>query len=385
MKSLKLTSAKTGTGSTAGLGYGVWGSNWSYNYYPKTGAYTYVHLVDRWGNVFDKVFFVGPQDYAEIKSQSNGNGYTLIEDGGSGIDTLSLNAAGYEILTDNDSTLENGVYRTTGNTIRIKTGAANTSCSIKMTDKATNSSTATLVSDENGIITLSIEDTAYKSGVYTFMLDGTEINLYDGVETSKYITEVYSDEAEEGEVARLTIITTGEVSKTRITDADGNTITNNVYTEREDGTREFVFERKLAAGTYSYKIEAKSGKVWYDEGKTGVLTFTEKVLASGVIKAAEYDAATGLCRVTVEGRAGKVQIVSADGSTRTYTRYHKSVTNITSYDANGAEVNDTSRELDTEVWTLNVKLTGTNYTVAGKFEAGWNRTDTATKELVINK
>ena len=232
MKSLKLTSAKTGTGSTAGLGYGVWGSNWSYNYYPKTGAYTYVHLVDRWGNVFDKVFFVGPQDYAEIKSQSNGNGYTLIEDGGSGIDTLSLNAAGYEILTDNDSTLENGVYRTTGNTIRIKTGAANTSCSIKMTDKATNSSTATLVSDENGIITLSIEDTAYKSGVYTFMLDGTEINLYDGVETSKYITEVYSDEAEEGEVARLTVITTGEVSKTRITDADGNTITNNVYTER---------------------------------------------------------------------------------------------------------------------------------------------------------
>ena len=385
MKSLKLTSAKTGTGSTAGLGYGVWGNNWSYNYYPKTGAYTYVHLVDRWGNVFDKVFFVGPQDYAEIKSQSNGNGYTLIEDGGSGIDTLSLNAAGYEILTDNDSTLENGVYRTTGNTIRIKTGAANTSCSIKMTDKATNSSTATLVSDENGIITLSIEDTAYKSGVYTFMLDGTEINLYDGVETSKYIKEVYSDEAEEGEVARLTVITTGEVSKTRITDADGNTITNNVYTEREDGTREFVFERKLAAGTYSYKIEAKSGKVWYDEGKTGVLTFTEKVLASGVIKAAEYDAATGLCKVTVEGRAGKVQIVSADGSTRTYTRYHKSVTNITSYDANGAEVSDTSRELDTEVWTLNVKLTGTNYTVVGKFEAGWNRTDTATKELVINK
>ena len=385
MKSLKLTSAKTGTGSTAGLGYGVWGNNWSYNYYPKTGAYTYVHLVDRWGNVFDKVFFVGPQDYAEIKSQSNGNGYTLIEDGGSGIDTLSLNAAGYEILTDNDSTLENGVYRTTGNTIRIKTGAANTSCSIKMTDKATNSSTAALVSDENGIITLSIEDTAYKSGVYTFMLDGTEINLYDGVETSKYIKEVYSDEAEEGEVARLTVITTGEVSKTRITDADGNTITNNVYTEREDGTREFVFERKLAAGTYSYKIEAKSGKVWYDEGKTGVLTFTEKVLASGVIKAAEYDAATGLCKVTVEGRAGKVQIVSADGSTRTYTRYHKSVTNITSYDANGAEVSDTSRELDSEVWTLNVKLTGTNYTVAGKFEAGWNRTDTATKDLVINK
>ena len=109
------------------------------------------------------------------------------------------------------------------------------------------------------------------------------------------------------------------------------------------------------------------------------------MLASGVIKAAEYDAATGLCRVTVEGRAGKVQIVSADGSTRTYTRYHKSVTNITSYDANGAEVSDTSRELDTEVWTLNVKLTGTNYTVVGKFEAGWNRTDTATKELVINK
>ncbi len=369
----------------SGLGYQVWGNNWSYNYYPKTGAYTYVHLVDRWGNVFDKVFCVGPQDYKEIQSQSNGNGYTLLEDGGSGIDTLSLNAAGYELLTDENSTLEDGVYKTTGNTVRIKTGEANKSYTLTMKDKATNSSTATLVSDENGIITLSIEDTAYTSGVYTFMLDQTEINLYDGVDTGKYIKEVYSDEAEEGETARLTVIATGEVSKVRTTDTEGNTITNNVYTQREDGTREFVFERTLAAGTYSYRIEAKSGKVWYDEGKTGVLTFTEKVLASGVIKAAEYDAATGVCKVTVEGRAGKVQIVSADGSTRTYTRYHKSVTSITSYDASGAAVSDTSRELDTEVWTLNVRLTGTDYTAVGKFEAGWNRANSATKKLVINK
>ena len=119
-----------------------------------------------------------------------------------------------------------------------------------MKDKATNASTATLKSDGNGIITLSVEDTAYKSGVYTFMLNGTEINLYDGVNKDKYILNVYDGEAEEGEAAEMIVITTGEVGKTRFTDTDGNTITVAASETNEDGTKTWRMSKSRPAGEY---------------------------------------------------------------------------------------------------------------------------------------
>ena len=122
-----------------GTGYGFipWPKSniWSFNYYPANGAYTYVHLVDRWGNTVDKVIYVGLQDPRDITTSGSDGIYTILEDGGSGIDTLSLNAGTFEILTDENSTLENNVYRTTGNTVRIKTGEANKSYTLSMKDK----------------------------------------------------------------------------------------------------------------------------------------------------------------------------------------------------------------------------------------------------------
>ena len=365
----------------SGLGYQVWGNNWSFNYYPKSESYTYVHLVDRWGNVVDKVFYVGKQDINEVSvSTASADGaYTILEDGGSGIDTLSLNAGTLEILTDENSTLENNVYRTTGNTVRIKTGEANKSYTLSMKDKATNASTATLKSDGNGIITLSVEDTAYKSGVYTFMLNGTEINLYDGVNNDKYIVNVYDGEAEEGEAAEMIVITTGEVGKTRFTDTDGNTITVAASETNEDGTKTWRMSKSRPAGEYEYRISVKVGHNWIEENSTGKLIFTEKQLDTGRIVKAEYDEESGLYKLTIEGRATKIQFITEDGMTRTYTRYSEAVKSRKSYDAEGNEVPDTGRLLDHEVWLVNARLySGQNYTVAGKFEAGWNREGTAT-------
>ena len=365
----------------SGLGYQVWGNNWSFNYYPKSESYTYVHLVDRWGNVVDKVFYVGKQDINEVSvSTASADGaYTILEDGGSGIDTLSLNAGTLEILTDENSTLENNVYRTTGNTVRIKTGEANKSYTLSMKDKATNASTATLKSDGNGIITLSVEDTAYKSGVYTFMLNGTEINLYDGVNKDKYIVNVYDGEAEEGEAAEMIVITTGEVGKTRFTDTDGNTITVAASETNEDGTKTWRMSKSRPAGEYEYRISVKVGHNWIEENSTGKLIFTEKQLDTGRIVKAEYDEESGLYKLTIEGRATKIQFITEDGMTRTYTRYSEAVKSRKSYDAEGNEVPDTGRLLDHEVWLVNARLySGQNYTVAGKFEAGWNREGTAT-------
>jgi hypothetical protein len=367
--------------ANAGLGYQVWSNNWSFNYYPKSQSYTYVHLVDRWGNVVDKVFYVGNQDIKAISvaTASTDGSYTILEDGGSGIDTLSLNAGTLEILTDENSTLENNVYRTTGNTVRIKTGEANKSYTLSMKDKATNASTATLESDGNGIITLSIDDAMYKSGVYTFMLNGTEINLYDGVNNDKYILNVYDGEAEEGEAAEMIVITTGEVGKTRFTDTDGNTITVAASETNEDGTKTWRMSKSRPAGEYEYRISVKVGHDWIEENSTGKLIFTEKQLDTGRIVKAEYDEESGLYKLTIEGRATKIQFITEDGMTRTYTRYSEAVKSRKSYDAEGNEVPDTGRLLDHEVWLVNARLySGQNYTVAGKFEAGWNREGTAT-------
>ena len=365
----------------SGLGYQVWGNNWSFNYYPKSESYTYVHLVDRWGNAVDKVFYVGKQDIKEVTvtTASADGAYTILEDGGSGIDTLSLNAGTLEILTDENSTLENNVYRTTGNTVRIKTGEANKSYTLSMKDKATNASTATLESDGNGIITLSIDDAMYKSGVYTFMLNGTEINLYDGVNNDKYILNVYDGEAEEGEAAEMIVITTGEVGKTRFTDTDGNTVTVAASETNEDGTKTWRMSKSRPAGEYEYRISVKVGHDWIEENSTGKLIFTEKQLDTGRIVKAEYDEESGLYKLTIEGRATKIQFITEDGMTRTYTRYSEAVKSRKSYDAEGNEVPDTGRLLNHEVWLVNARLySGQNYTVAGKFEAGWNREGTAT-------
>ena len=367
--------------ANAGLGYQVWGNNWSFNYYPKSQSYTYVHLVDRWGNVADKVFYVGNQDIKAISvaTASTDGSYTILEDGGSGIDTLSLNAGTLEILTDENSTLENNVYRTTGNTVRIKTGEANKSYTLSMKDKATNASTATLKSDGNGIITLSIDDAMYKSGVYTFMLNGTEINLYDGVNNDKYILNVYDGEAEEGEAAEMIVITTGEVGKTRFTDTDGNTVTVAASETNEDGTKTWRMSKSRPAGEYEYRISVKVGHNWIEENSTGKLIFTEKQLDTGRIVKAEYDEESGLYKLTIEDRATKIQFITEDGMTRTYTRYSEAVKSRKSYDAEGNEVPDTGRLLNHEVWLVNARLySGQNYTVAGKFEAGWNREGTAT-------
>ena len=365
----------------SGLGYQVWGNNWSFNYYPKTKSYTYVHLVDRWGNTVDKVFYVGEQDIKEVTvSTTSTNGvYTVLEDGGSGIDTLSLNAASMEILTDENSTLENNVYKTTGNTVKIKTGEANKSYTLTMKDKATNASTATLTSDENGIITLNVTDEAYTSGVYTFMLNDIEINLYDAVNNDKYIVKVNNGEAEEGDYAELSVVTTGEVGKVRFTDTDGNTITIASCEKNTDGTKTWKMSKKRAAGEYKYSISVKVGYNWIEESSKGTLTFTAKILDSGVIRSAEYDAETGLYKITIEGRATKIQFITEDGMTRTYTRYNEFVKSKKTYDAEGNEVNDTARTLDHEIWLVDAKLySGLKYTVAGKFEAGWNMNGTAT-------
>ena len=182
------------------------------------------------------------------------------------------------------------------------------------------------------------------------------------------------------------VITTGEVIKARITDAYGNTKTINNYKQNDDGTRTWTFAKNLSAGEYDYDVTVKVGTyTWADGSVAGKIKVNARILDSGRIISAEYDPATNLYKVKVEGRGTKVQFITPDGMTRTYTRHNVTVKSITSYDADGEETNDTSVTLDYEVWMIDAKLASKlKYKVAGKFEAGWNKADDAVTYVVAN-
>lgn len=343
-----------------GLGYLKWpNTNWSFNYYPKSGSYTYVHLVDRWGNTCDKVIAVGLQDAEEVSAQAN----TITEAGGSGLATLSFNGD-FSFVTDENSTVENDVFSTTGNTVTLDMGSANKSYTLTMTDNATNSSTATFKTDENGLLTLSIVDEAYTDGVYTFSINGKQVNLYADVKQSNVVS-VENAEAVEGEPATIKITVKDTVSKVQIVDSEKNTITNSKYVENEDGTRTFEFTRKMSKGDHVYNIRTKIGKTWNDEGKTATFTFTEKEPAQGKLVSAEYE--DGLYKITIEGSGSKVRFVSPTGLNRTYSRTNMNVKSVTK-DENG-----------NEVWLVSAKLTkGTEYTVKACYDSVWDDENTVT-------
>ena len=74
---------------------------------------------------------------------------------------------------------------------------------------------------------------------------------------------------------------------------------------------------------------------------------------------------------TVNGRASKIQVIEATEATRTFTRNNSSVT-IKGYDAEGNEVDDLSRELDHEVWTVRTRLTpDSDLRVHAKYNNEW--------------
>ncbi len=73
--------------------------------------------------------------------------------------------------------------------------------------------------------------------------------------------------------------------------------------------------------------------------------------------------------VTVDGRPAMIQFIEMDGGTRTYDRYNKNVT-IVSYDAEGNEVSNLSRDLAYEVWTINTNLIGPDVKVRAKYLTG---------------
>jgi len=156
----------------------------------------YVHMVDRWGNVFNRIIKTNNVDaVAPVADQQGINGYVKItEDGGSAVQTIRLYQYAYEgtpsyvvpcwsskLITDL------GVISSEDNTFDIHVNPAEiTDPSGRLTlyvkDKAGNEMTKTVKPDANGDILFEIVDPVNMpgggavnsvGGIYTFLFDDT--------------------------------------------------------------------------------------------------------------------------------------------------------------------------------------------------------------------
>ena len=353
----------------SGLGFIAWSGNdsWSFNYYPASRAYTYVHLIDRWGNVCEKIIHLPALDYSPASATASAGSVEIVEDGGSGIDTLSISAPTFTIIADEESELNGNAFRTSGNTVKVYTGEPNKSYTLTTGDNAGNSTTVKVVSDSEGYITITVDDLAYSyDGGYTFILNDYEITLYDGV--VRYIKSVEDVVTPGSDDLNSDIVTTDDVSEIRVTDEHGEVFTITEYTDNGDGTRTWVMEYEkyeMALGEHSFTVEAKVGNDWYDEGITAKLTVNkdpDEYYPTGTIIDVNCEYVLGqnkTVNVKVADRASMIQFIELDhGSgtgTRSFDRYNDNVT-IVSYNRKGEVVSNTSKDLAYEIWTINAVL-----------------------------
>ncbi len=346
-------------GNSDGLGVFAF-SGWSNNFYPKTGSFVYAHLVDRWGNVFNRVWKCYNVDSypSTINGITGTSVYNVFEDGGSNIDTIVLDGANVEFVLDDNSMYEDGVFTTTGNTVTLNTGVANKTYNLTITDKATNKNTVEVTTDGDGVLVLNVED-AYadlSSGAYSFTLNGETVNLYSGVTKLVYSADI-TGASMLGDETVVTVKTSAEVIKLQLVEGLATrtyTPATAVVTPNEDGTLTWVMKHTASKGTHTYDLKARTVSGW--EGTEYTLTteiIEEYVVAPNVLKDV-YDAEvnvgeTPVIKVkTLEGTQ-KIQLKYSDGSTRTFSRNDDIVT----------------KSVDgVEIW----ELTGKAYADAGENE-----------------
>jgi hypothetical protein len=363
-----------------GLGFKSWSNtNWSFNYYPASGAYTYVHLVDRWGNTVDKVIQVPNLDGSAVQLHTDSVGEVeAIEMGGSGIETMSFSAQSFEIIPEAGAVLTDEGYTTTGNTIKLYTGEANKKYTLEANDVATNNTKENVTTDANGYLTITVEDKAFDtaSGAYTFTLNDTKITLYDEIE--KNVLSATGDTVEAGSRATVEVVTTDKVTMVQLVSESGATTTATEYTEDEDGNRVWTIEKTKNVGVYEYTVRAKVNGRWIAEGETVTVTVTEPVVFLGAVIDLNYTPSTSTRNefmFTVTGRPDKIQVISPDGGTRTYDRYHVKVV-IVSYDSEGNVVESMSRDLSYEVWKIEINLPANEeFTAVARYGRQWSRNE----------
>lgn len=245
---------------------------WSANFYPKAGSYVYAHLIDRWGNEFNKVWKCYNIDaYASTISGSSGSGFTINETGGSNISSFQIEGD-FDFITDIDSAFEDGTFTTVGNTFIISTGKPKTKLPFTVLDNAGNPLSGKIPTDTEGKIKFTVNDDCMNlaDGAYTFTFNGKQVNLY--ARDPAIVRDASIVQVVMGDTAIATVKTSSDAAKVQLIE-NGETRTfyegkDNVESvvDNGDGTKTWtlkVIDLKLGQHEFAVKGKSTSG-VWHD-------------------------------------------------------------------------------------------------------------------------
>ena len=372
-------------GNSEGLGY-VDVTTWSVNFYPKTGSYVYAHLVDRWGNVFNRVWKCFNVDSypSKINGIDGAAVYNVFEDGGSNINTVTLDGANVEFILDDNSTYENGVFTTTGNTVTLSTGEANKTYNLTIVDNATNTNTVAVTTDGDGVLVLNVEDACadLSSGAYTFTLNGETVNLYAGVEKLIYSADI-TEVSMVGEETVITVKTSDDVLKLQLVENGGTRTYNrdaaDSVVENEDGTLTWTISFKTTKGAHAYDLKAKTINGWETTEYVLETEIIEEYVSTPIVlKSVENATASVGEKPVIKARTQvgtqKLQIVYESGATITYNRSDDIV--ITTVD-------------DVETWALTASAYGKageySVKVRAKYNGEWQTDNAKTSTITVTE
>lgn len=259
-----------------------------------TPVLIFVHVLDRWGNVVNRIIEVTRTDFVAPVVTTNGAGMaTVDEEGGSGLADVGIwtnsvaepaivtnsvddgnssslvYADGISVVENSDVTVyenESGatVVEASENTFTVEGLTPGSTYQVGACDGAGNVTAPELHADENGCVEFTIEtgeDAEAVNEPMTFSLNGDiMVTINTGISSS-----VIDAEAEGNVIANKTIthfITTeAEVTQLKVINlADGTEkvftpSTTRIYTN-EDGTIKWATKHKLTEGEHSFKVYA---------------------------------------------------------------------------------------------------------------------------------
>lgn len=370
-----------------GLGYAKI-DGWSVNFYPKKGAYVYGHLVDRWGNVFNKVWKCFNVDSTKSTVTGGTNSvYNVFEDGGSNLDVMSLDCANIEFVTGLDSSFENGVFTTSGGSFTVATGTANKTYDITVTDHAGNKTAAKVKSDANGNVTFNVEDTSANLalGAYSFDFNGYTVNLYARDPALVRDASITATSVLGGDTV-ITVVTASDAFKVQLV-YNGTTATytklngNVTVTENEDGTLTWRIVRKQSLGTYSFGIRARGAKGWEDSDfvvTTQIVKPADPVVTA-LISAEDATAVIGnrpKVKVKVKEGTQSIRFIDENGDTVTIAKDSALATTVSVVDG-------------VETWYASLPSSGKEltrtYSVIARYNYKWQKDNAKTVSTTFIK
>ncbi len=259
--------------------------NWaqSLNNKVENGDLVFVHVVDRWGNVVNRIVEITNLDKKapQVKSATSGE-VSINEAGGSGIKDItvhngdfSLGKFDYEInqsqkLT-NGQVANNATVESADDTLTIKGLVPGKLYYIGAYDNAGNAGSTPVNASSDGKIalTITVEDdrveTGEENGVTpnstTFTLNGTDTIILNSGEASSVINADIEGNVFANRLIKHLITTLDTVTGLKTVYQDGTveewTSSNARVKDNGDGTLTWTIGRNFAEGEHNYKVYAK--------------------------------------------------------------------------------------------------------------------------------